>query len=155
MSNLKRQLSEIEDQLEILYHKFPDGSPQIEELEAQANDIAGMIEVQDKADTLANQLDKDVRAISNFKKRMEAKYGSYADWEKWALSQYKIHDNHHVESLCHKWKEPKVWECSTREEAFEKIEQLLSYKEYDHYTRGKDHYWKEFLKKQLEKIDIP
>jgi len=65
------------------------------------------------------------------------KFDGYEGWLTWAKSLYIIHENFNVESKAVRWSEERVWICENEYEAIEKIEQLLSYKYYDHFKRSK------------------
>ncbi len=143
MNNLHR-LSEdqLEDRLDELFELGLEDGEEYRTIDKLLNEKAERLvaaQQRAQAQTKLNeerQWQADIEnRISEHKRRVEAKYGNYDSWFKWAMSQYTISDEYKVVSTACEWKEEMSWQCSCKPEALEKIEQLLKYKEYDHFVR--------------------
>jgi len=133
--SLKSELAKLEYQIEQRYLKNGPNDPLILELEEKANLIADEISQAEDAYEKAQQKKQEDERYKRLKERVQDKYNNFADWLVWAESLYIIHEDFTVESIALKWSEQKTWITSSRIEALEKIEQLINYKEYDHFTR--------------------
>ena len=134
--SLKSELAKVEHELDIAYGTRASDE-QIAKLERRADEIADQItQLEEMKKKLDAQRALDQR-YTKLQMRIRGHHGSFADWLQWAESLYKIHDDFTVESLAVEWKEEKKWATDSKIEALEKIEQLLMYKEYDHFHRKK------------------
>lgn len=129
--SIKTKLAKLERELD---NMDPD-DPRYEALNAEANQLAAEIDAVEVA--YAKEL--EARALKereeNLRRRIGEKFGNYTDWLKWAESLYDITPDFTVVSKARDWEEEKSWCFSDRISCLEKIEQLIYWKEYDHFRR--------------------
>jgi hypothetical protein len=135
-------LSEIKYQIE-LYTKWRDNAKTPEDKQMYTN----MLRCWDNKLVKTKQEDEE-RREKKLQKKVEARGHTYTDWLAWAASLYPIakeaENSFVVKSVARDWKTNRhkhVYTYETKVEALEKIDQLITTKEYDRargHASGKD-----------------
>ncbi len=129
--SLKAKLAEIEQRLFHMDIDDPRWNALNDEANAIQDQMNAVIEAHDKSIEKRRLAERE----ESFKKRIAEKHGNFEDWYKWALSLYYITTDNRVVSNARDWEEERSWACSDRVSCLEKIEQLIDWKEYDHFER--------------------
>lgn len=131
----RKRLGEVEAELDLI--DFDD--PKWHILNDEANRL--QTEIEDMGAVMERH-----RVNNNKLKLVQEKIASkwqefpdFHEWFKWAKTLYTIDENFTVTSSAKNWdpENPKEWTFSCEADALEKIDTLITWKEYDHFTREK------------------
>jgi len=136
--NLRNRL----DKIERLLEDMDNTHPEFEALNQEADDIQTQINEAEDAFTRDQAKRIYERKLSEAKSRVAKShpdFSSYEDWYQFTKSQYEVDDNYKITSKAREWSDdnPKEWVCGNELEVIEKIEQLMNWREYDHFQRNK------------------
>lgn len=129
------RLAEIENELEQLDYQ----DPRWNDLNDEANRIQTEIE---NINLLIEKQRVERNKLKQVQEKIASKWKEFPDfheWWKWARTLYSIDENFTVTSSAKNWdpENPKEWTFGCEADALEKIDTLITWKEYDHFTRGK------------------